>query len=42
MIWDNGRKINIIGIDDISTNRSNVVQSYEGLSNGFNLVLTHV
>lgn len=41
VIWDNGRKINIIGIDDYSTNRSNVVKSYEGLSNGFNLVLTH-
>lgn len=41
VLWNNGRKINIIGIDDYSTNRSNVDKSYEGLSNGYNLVLTH-
>ena len=40
-IYHNGRKINIIGIDDYSTNRSDVDKSYEGLSNGYNLVLTH-
>jgi predicted MPP superfamily phosphohydrolase len=33
--------INIIGIDDFSTRRSNLEQSYAGLSEGYNLVLTH-
>lgn len=41
VLWSNGRKINIIGIDDFSTKRSNVNKSYNGLSNGYNLVLTH-
>jgi len=41
VIWNNGRKINIIGIDDFSTNRSDVAKSYDGLSDGYNLVLTH-
>ncbi|MFB5089260.1 metallophosphoesterase [Psychrobacillus sp. PGGUH221] len=41
VLWNNGRKINIIGIDDFSTNRSNVDKSYEGLTDGYNLVLTH-
>ena len=41
VLWNNGRKINIIGIDDYCTNRSNLDKSYEGLTNGYNLVLTH-
>lgn len=41
VLWSNGRKINIIGIDDFSTKRSNINKSYNGLSNGYNLVLTH-
>lgn len=41
VLWNNGRKINIIGIDDYCTKRSNVDKSYEGLTNGYNLVLTH-
>lgn len=41
VLWNNGQKINIIGIDDYCTNRSNVDKSYEGLTDGYNLVLTH-
>jgi uncharacterized protein len=37
----NGERVNIIGIDDFSTNRSNIDKSYEGLTKGYNLVLTH-
>lgn len=37
----NGKKLNIIGIDDYSTKRSDLLQSYNGLENGDNLVLTH-
>lgn len=37
----NGKPLNIIGIDDFSTKRSDIVQSYKGLTNGYNLVLTH-
>ncbi|ERI09287.1 metallophosphoesterase [Aneurinibacillus aneurinilyticus] len=33
--------LNIIGIDDFSTRRSNLVQSYKGVGQGVNLVLTH-
>ncbi|KKI90322.1 metallophosphoesterase [Bacillus sp. SA1-12] len=36
-----GKKLNIIGIDDYSTKRSNLLKSYKGLQNGYNLVLTH-
>ncbi|MGE8203818.1 metallophosphoesterase [Heyndrickxia sp. NPDC080065] len=36
-----GKLINIIGIDDFSTKRSNIEKSYQGLANGYNLVLTH-
>ncbi|AXI08867.1 metallophosphoesterase [Oceanobacillus sp. 143] len=36
-----GKSFNIIGIDDFSTNRSNLIKSYEGLEEGYNLVLTH-
>lgn len=35
------KRINIIGIDDFSTNRSNLAQSFEGLDAGYNLVFTH-
>ncbi|MFS0674221.1 metallophosphoesterase [Ornithinibacillus sp. 179-J 7C1 HS] len=37
----NGQKINIIGIDDYSTNRSNLKKSYEQVEDGLNIVLTH-
>ena len=37
----NGNKVNIIGIDDYSTKRSNIGKSFEGIDDGFNLVLTH-
>ncbi|WP_407638526.1 metallophosphoesterase [Bacillus alveayuensis] len=37
----NGKKVNIIGIDDYSTKRSNVKKAYAGIKEGFNLVLTH-
>lgn len=33
--------LNIIGIDDFSTRRSDFVQSYKGIDQGINLVLTH-
>lgn len=33
--------LNIIGIDDFSTRRSNIAKSYEGVKTGINLVLTH-
>ncbi|CCU57890.1 metallophosphoesterase [Bacillus subtilis] len=33
--------VNIIGIDDYSTNRSNITGSYQSLENGYHLVLTH-
>jgi predicted MPP superfamily phosphohydrolase len=36
-----GKNINIIGIDDNSTNRSEVDKAYSGIKNGYNLVLTH-
>ncbi|WP_078546301.1 metallophosphoesterase [Litchfieldia alkalitelluris] len=35
------KMLNIIGIDDYSTKRSDVEKSYKDLGNGFNLVLTH-
>lgn len=37
----NGTTINIIGIDDFSTRRSNLNASYANLKKGCNLVLTH-
>ncbi|WP_017755465.1 metallophosphoesterase [Calidifontibacillus oryziterrae] len=40
-IYVQGRRVNIIGIDDFSTNRSNLELSYNGLKEGTNLVLTH-
>ncbi|WP_010283860.1 metallophosphoesterase [Bacillus timonensis] len=36
-----GHRLNLIGIDDFSTERSNLVASYESLMSGYNLVLTH-
>lgn len=33
--------LNIIGIDDFSTSRSDVEKSYAGTAEGYNLVLTH-
>lgn len=41
VILCNGKRVNIIGIDDYSTNRSDFDQSYQGLKEGYNLVLTH-
>lgn len=39
----NGKKINIIGIDDYSTKRSNIAQSFKGVQaeDSYTLVLTH-
>ncbi|WP_174733117.1 metallophosphoesterase [Mesobacillus harenae] len=37
----NGANLNIIGIDDYSTNRSDIKKSYSNLPEGYNLVLTH-
>jgi predicted MPP superfamily phosphohydrolase len=37
----NGKAVNIIGIDDYSTNRSNLDLSYRTIEDGYNLVLTH-
>lgn len=37
----NGNRLNIIGIDDFSTNRSDVEKSYEGTAEGYKLILTH-
>ncbi|EQB36741.1 MULTISPECIES: metallophosphoesterase [Virgibacillus] len=36
-----GQTINIIGIDNFSTNHSNIKKAYEGVKEGCNLVLTH-
>ncbi|MCM3585910.1 metallophosphoesterase [Mesobacillus maritimus] len=36
-----GRPVNIIGVDDFSTKRSDLTASYANLSDGTNLVLTH-
>lgn len=41
LIVVNGNPVNIIGIDDFSTNRSNLNASYNGINDGTNLVLTH-
>lgn len=37
----NGEAINIIGIDDYSTNRSNIPLAYKQVEQGRNIVLTH-
>lgn len=36
-----GVNVNIIGIDDYSTRRSDIQKSYKGIKDGINLVLTH-
>ncbi|MGG1680329.1 metallophosphoesterase [Neobacillus sp. NRS-1170] len=36
-----GHPVNIIGVDDFSTGRSDLAASYAGLEHGSNLVLTH-
>ncbi|USK58293.1 metallophosphoesterase [Peribacillus asahii] len=36
-----GTQVNIIGIDDFSTKRSNIEAAYKGITFGTNLVLTH-
>lgn len=41
MIEVKGKQLNIIGIDDFSTNHSDIKKSYEGTGDGYNLVLTH-
>jgi predicted MPP superfamily phosphohydrolase len=41
MISVQGTRVNIIGIDDFHTKRSNIEVSYEGIKQGTNLVLTH-
>lgn len=41
MIDVGGKALNIIGIDDFSTNHSNLTKTYEGMKEGYNLVLTH-
>ncbi|WP_239094170.1 metallophosphoesterase [Bacillus sp. B15-48] len=40
-IFIQGKRVNIIGIDDFSTNRSHTNTAYQGLKQGTNLVLTH-
>lgn len=37
----NGTRVNIIGIDDFHSNRSDIRKSYEHVKKGMNLVLTH-
>ncbi|MGG4394040.1 metallophosphoesterase [Paenibacillus thiaminolyticus] len=37
----NGTRLNIIGIDDSSTERSDLAASFHGIGNGYRLVLTH-
>lgn len=41
LIIADGHPVNIIGIDDFSTKRSNLEESYKGIMQGTNLVLTH-
>ncbi|SDJ82690.1 metallophosphoesterase [Sediminibacillus albus] len=36
-----GYPVNIIGIDDYSTNRSDIAEAYKGIEAGYRLVLTH-
>ncbi|RBW68325.1 metallophosphoesterase [Bacillus taeanensis] len=36
-----GKRVNIIGVDDASTNRSDLAKSFAGITEGYNLVLTH-
>ncbi|MFC7061680.1 metallophosphoesterase [Halobacillus seohaensis] len=41
VIYVQGKPVNIIGIDDFSTKRSDLPSSYHGIEQGTNLVLTH-
>ncbi|MGN7399033.1 metallophosphoesterase [Cytobacillus praedii] len=41
LIYVQGSWVNIIGIDDFSTNRSSLETSYKGVTSGTSLVLTH-
>jgi uncharacterized protein len=41
IIYVQGRLVNLIGIDDFSTKRSNLKTSYAEMKHGTNLVLTH-
>lgn len=36
-----GKRVNIIGVDDSSTNRSDLSKAFAGITGGYNLVLTH-
>ncbi|EIJ78134.1 YkoQ [Bacillus methanolicus PB1] len=36
-----GENLNIIGIDDYSTKRSDIRKAFQGVPDGYNLVLTH-
>lgn len=40
-VYFQNQKINIIGIDDYSTGRSDLQQAYQNISNGIHIVLTH-
>ncbi|MBY0597842.1 metallophosphoesterase [Bacillus bingmayongensis] len=41
VIYVQGKCVNIIGIDDFSTKRSDLTASYKGIKQGTNLILTH-
>ncbi|MEF7658821.1 metallophosphoesterase [Bacillus thuringiensis] len=41
VIYVQGKRVNIIGIDDFSTKRSDLTTSYKEIKQGLNLVLTH-
>lgn len=41
VIFVQNKRVNIIGIDDFSTKRSDLTASYRGIKPGTNLVLTH-
>ncbi|MET3698405.1 hypothetical protein SAMN05877753_10946 [Bacillus oleivorans] len=40
-IFFEGKRVNIIGVDDFYTKRSDLRKSFSGLKEGYNLVLTH-
>lgn len=40
-IMIDGKTLNIIGIDDFSTNRSDLKKAYQNMKDGYKLVLTH-
>lgn len=40
-LFIHGKRVNLIGIDDFSTKRSNLKDSYAGIKPGYQLVLTH-